>query len=99
MNISETEGTKVVTGRRPRVNEAREFIEIAKDFKRPTHATTVERIHKIVCWELGKMKDKYTLPDGSEVRYEKSGKKHVIYHDASAVPVYVLSELLKLPED
>jgi hypothetical protein len=59
----------------------------------------LERIHKIVCWELGKMKDKYTLPDGTEVRYEKSGKKHVIYHDASAVPVYVLSELLKLPED
>ena len=26
---------RVVTGQRPRVNEAREFIEIAKDFKRP----------------------------------------------------------------
>ena len=26
---------KEVTGQRPRVNEAREFIEIAKDFKRP----------------------------------------------------------------
>jgi len=26
---------QVVTGQRPRVNEAREFIEIAKDFKRP----------------------------------------------------------------
>src|SRR5262249_37541549 len=46
--------SKTITGQRPRVNEAREFIEIAKDFKRPqellrealsnawdAHATTV----------------------------------------------------------
>jgi hypothetical protein len=59
----------------------------------------LERIHKIVCWELGPMKDKYTLQDGTVVRYELSGKKHVIYHDAAAIPVYVLSELLKISEE
>jgi hypothetical protein len=59
----------------------------------------LERIHKIVCWELGKMKDKYVLLDGTTVRYEKTGKKHVIYHDTAAIPVYILSELLKVSDE
>ncbi len=57
----------------------------------------MERIQKIVCWELGEIRDAYDI-DGTLVRYEKSGRKHVLIHDTSAIPVYVLSELLKVAE-
>ena len=58
----------------------------------------LDRIQKIVCWELGDIKDAYSLDDGTKVRYERSGKKHVLLHDVSSIPVYVLSELLKVSE-
>ena len=58
----------------------------------------LDRIQKIVCWELGDIKDSYVLEDGTKVRYEKSGKKHVLLHDMSSIPVYVLSELLKVSD-
>lgn len=58
----------------------------------------LERIQKIVCWELGDIQTAYTLEDGTKVRYEKSGKKHVIMHDTDSIPVYVLSDLLRIPE-
>ena len=55
----------------------------------------LDRIQKVVCWELGEIKDTYILDDGTKVRYEKAGKKHVLLHETAAIPVYVLSELLK----
>jgi hypothetical protein len=58
----------------------------------------LDRIQKIVCGELGNIKSAYELEDGTKVRYEKSGRKHVILHDTSAIPVYVLSELLKISD-
>jgi len=58
----------------------------------------LDRIQKIVCWELGDIKDAYVLEDGTKVRYERSGKEHVLLHDTSSIPVYVLSELLKVQE-
>ena len=35
----------------------------------------LDRIQKVVCWELGDIEDSYMLDDGTKVRYEKSGKK------------------------
>jgi len=58
----------------------------------------LDRAQKVVCWELGDMKDMYFLDDGTKVRYERSGKKHFLLHDTSSIPVYVLSEPLKVPE-
>src|SRR5260370_22560545 len=66
---------------------------LAKLFEWDHH---LDRIHKIACWELGKVKERYTLNDGSEVRYERTGKKHVLYHNGSAISVYVLSDLLRI---
>ena len=49
----------------------------------------------------GASQDRKNHPDTfsrPRVRYEKSGKKHVLLHDTSSIPVYVLSELLKMAE-
>ncbi|MDG6913328.1 MAG: ATP-binding protein [Nitrososphaerota archaeon] len=54
----------------------------------------LNRIHKIVCWDLGNIKPKYQLSDGSTATYEKVGKKHVIHYEGEAIPVYVLSEII-----
>lgn len=54
----------------------------------------VDRIHKIVCWELGDLKPEYALPDGRVAKYEKIGAKHVLHIDGETIPVYVLSEIV-----
>ncbi len=54
----------------------------------------LDRVHKVVCWDLGDMKAEYKLEDGSVVKYEKTGKKHCFRRDGETIPVYVLAELL-----
>jgi hypothetical protein len=54
----------------------------------------VDRIHKIVCWELGELKPEYKLPDGRVAKYEKVGSKHILHVDGETIPVYVLSEIV-----
>ena len=48
--------------------------------------------------ELSRHQVEHMLDDGTKVRYEKSGKKQFLLHDTSSIPVYVLSELLKVAE-
>lgn len=54
----------------------------------------LNRIHKVVCWDLGGIKPQHQLPDGSVVKYEKTGKKHFLYYEGETIPVYVLSEII-----
>ncbi|MCL4324295.1 MAG: hypothetical protein M1144_02375 [Candidatus Thermoplasmatota archaeon] len=62
-----------------------------------------ERIHRIACWDIGKVKSQYTLKDGSTVRYQKDGDKHSLVWErkngiSEVIPVYVLSEMLGATE-
>ena len=54
----------------------------------------LNRIHKVVCWDLGSIKPQHQLPDGTVVKYEKSGKKHFLVYEGETIPVYVLSEII-----
>ena len=63
-----------------------------------------ERIHKVVCWAIGKVKGQYTLRDGSMVKYRVDGGKHSLVWekltgDKEVIPVYVLSEILGANEE
>jgi len=56
-----------------------------------------EGIHKVVCWELGKVQEKQAFTNGEEAKLTKKG--HGRYHldiGVDTVEVYVLREILKL---
>ena len=62
------------------------------------------RIHKVVCWNIGKVKAQYPVRDGGTVKYRLEGGKHsLVWQKASGeqeiIPVYVLSEILGAIED
>ncbi len=59
----------------------------------------LERIHKVVCWDVGDVEERYKLDDGTVVKYEKAGKKHFLVRDGDAIPVYVLSEILGVSDE
>jgi hypothetical protein len=61
------------------------------------------RIHKVVCWSIGKMKAEYPLEDGGSVRYQVDKGKHSLLWkkangDQETIPVYVLGEILGAEE-
>jgi hypothetical protein len=58
----------------------------------------LDRIHKIVCWDIGdikpgKLKSNYLT---GEIEYIKNGKDHQIKYNNEYIKVYVLKELLNL---
>jgi len=55
-----------------------------------------EGIHKVVCWELGKVQEKQNFGDGKEAKLTKKG--HGRYHldiDVDSIEVYVLREIIQ----
>ena len=55
-----------------------------------------ERIHKVICWELGKIKEKITFGDGKEATVTKKGDGR--YHlniGGDSIEVYVLREIIQ----
>ena len=55
-----------------------------------------ERIHKVICWELGKVKEKITFEDGKEATVTKKGDGR--YHlniGVDSIEVYVLREIIQ----
>ncbi len=56
-----------------------------------------ERIHKVVCWELGKVQEKQAFTNGEEAKLTKKG--HGRYHldiGVDTIEVYVLREILQV---
>ncbi len=54
-----------------------------------------EGIHKVVCWELGKVQEKQAFTNGEEVKLTKKGQGR--YHldiGTDTIEVYVLREIL-----
>ncbi|MGB2842602.1 MAG: ATP-binding protein [Halobacteriota archaeon] len=55
-----------------------------------------ERIHKVICWELGKIEEKITFGDGKEATVTKKGDGR--YHlniGEDSIEVYVLREIIQ----
>ena len=55
-----------------------------------------EGIHKVICWELGKIQEKMTFVDGKEATVKKKGAGR--YHldiGVDSIEVYVLREILQ----
>ena len=55
-----------------------------------------EGIHKVVCWELGKVQEKKALTNGEEARLIKKGNgRYNLDFGADTIEVYVLREILQ----
>ena len=55
-----------------------------------------EGIHKVICWDLGKVQEKQSFTSGEEAKLTKKGQGR--YHldiGADTIEVYVLREILQ----
>jgi len=90
-----TQGTDAIIEFEDRGMKQTGWLEVVHSLDRLFEWThDVDRIHKIVCWELGELKPEYDLSDGRKARYERIGARHVLHVDGVTIPVYVLSEIL-----